>query len=140
MPLAGRHGTVKYTSSTAGSPALVGDLRSWELDIQADMFEVSTFGSSGWKRFMPNMSGAQGTIEGYWSVTTSTSMKAIQTKVLGLSTAPGTLALLVDATGQNGYVGDGWITNIRVGAAVDAIVPFSAGITMHGPVSFSTTL
>lgn len=140
MPLAGRLGTVKYTSSTGGSPALVADLRSWELDISYDMFEISTFGSSGWKEHMPNMAGAQGTIEGYWNIITSTSERAIQNKVLGLSTSPGTFAFIVDAANGNGYTGDAWITNIRVGAAVDAIVPFSAGVTVHGAVAFSTTI
>lgn len=140
MPLAGRHGTVKFTSSTSGSPALVADLRSWDLDISADMFEISTFGSSGWKEHMPNMSGAQGTIEGYWNIQTSTSMRALQNKVLNLSTSPGTFAFLVDAANGNGYVGDAWITSLRVGAAVDGIVPFSAGVTVHGAPSYSTTL
>lgn len=139
MPLAGRKGSVKYSSSTAGSPGLVGDLRSWELDINSDMFEVSTFGSSGWKRFMPNLNGASGTIEGYWNVVSSTSERAIQNKVLNLSTSPGEIKLFVNALGLDAYVGDAWITNLRVGASVDAIVPFQAGITFNGPVAFSTT-
>ena len=98
MALAGRSGTVKYTSSTAGSPALVGDLREWSLNVDFDMFEVSTFGSSGWKEFMPNLAGAQGSISGYWAIQTSTSERALQTKVLGLSTSPGNISLIVDAT------------------------------------------
>ena len=140
MALAGRSGTVKYTSSTAGSPALVGDLREWSLNVDFDMFEVSTFGSSGWKEFMPNLAGAQGSISGYWAIQTSTSERALQTKVLGLSTSPGNISLIVDATNGNGYNADCWITNLQLGASVDAIVPFTAGVTVHGAPSYSTIL
>lgn len=140
MPLAGRGGSVKFTTSTGGTPALVADLREWNLDVSADMFEVSTFGSSGWKRFQPNLTGAQGSISGYWNIVSSTSMKAIQNEILSLQTSPSQISLLVDATNQNGYTGDVWVTSINPSAAVDAIVPFSANITFHGPVAYSTAL
>ena len=140
MALAGRGGTVKYTSSTSGTPAVAGDLREWTLNVDFDMFEISTFGSSGWKEYQPNLAGAQGNISGYWNITGSTQLRALQTKVLGLSNAPGTISFLVDATEGNGYTGDCWVTNLQLGAAVDNIVPFSAGVTMHGAVSYSTTL
>jgi hypothetical protein len=140
MALAGRGGTVKYTSSTSGSPALVADLREWNLNVDFDMFEISTFGSSGWKEYQPNLAGAQGSISGYWAIQTSTSERALQNKVLSLSTAPGTISLLVDAAAGNGYTGDCWVTNLQLSAAVDGIVPFTAGVTMHGAVSYSTTL
>jgi hypothetical protein len=140
MPLAGRGGSVKFSSSTGGTPTAVADLREWSLNVEADMFEVSTFGSSGWKRFQPNLTGAQGTISGYWNVQSSTSMKAIQTEILTLQTTPSEIRLLVDNTNQNGYTGDVWVTGISPGAAVDAIVPFTANITIHGPVTYSTAL
>lgn len=140
MPLAGRGGSVKFSSSTGGTPALVADLREWSLNVEADMFEVSTFGSSGWKQFQPNLNGAQGTISGYWNVQSSTTMKAIQSHILSQSTDPAHIALLVDNTNGNGYEGDVWVTSINPSAAVDAIVPFTANITMEGSVAYSTTL
>lgn len=140
MPLAGRGGSVKFSSSTGGTPALVADLREWSLNVEADMFEVSTFGSSGWKEFQPNLNGASGTIAGYWNVQSSTTMKAIQTEILTQQTSPSQISLLVDATNANGYTGDVWVTSINPSAAVDAIVPFSANITFHGAVAYSTTL
>jgi hypothetical protein len=140
MPLGGRGGSVKFSSSTGGTPALQGDLREWSLNVSADMFEVSTFGSSGWKRFQPNLNGAEGSISGYWNVQSSTVQKAIQTHLLSQSTDPAEIRLLVSNTLANGYTGDVWVTNLQLGASVDAIVPFTANITMHGPVSYSTTL
>ena len=140
MALAGKGGSVKFSSSTGGTPALVGDLREWTLNVEADMFEISTFGSSGWKQFQPNLNGAQGSISGYWNVENSTSMKAVQTHILSQSTDPATLDLLVNNTDGNGYTGSAWITGINPQAAVDGIVSFSANITYDGAVAYSTTL
>lgn len=140
MPLAGRGGSVKFSSSTGGSPALVGDLREWSLNVEADMFEVSTFGSSGWKQFQPNLNGAQGTIAGYFNVEGSTSMAAIQNHLLSQSTDPAHIDLLVDNSESNGFSMDVWVTSLSPGASVDAIVPFSANITAEGAVSYSTDL
>ena len=140
MPLGGRGGSVKFSSSTGGTPAIQGDLREWTLNVSADMFEVSTFGSSGWKRFQPNLNGAEGSISGYWNVTGSTVQKAIQTHLLAQSTDPAEIRLLVSNSGAEGYTGDVWVTSLTLGASVDAIVPFTANITMQGPVSYSTAL
>lgn len=140
MALAGKGGSVKFSSSTGGTPALVGDLREWSLNVEADMFEISTFGSSGWKQFQPNLNGASGSVTGYWNVEASTTMKAMQDHLLSQSTDPATLDLLVDNTNANGYTGSAWVTGISPGAAVDGIVPFSASITYDGAVSYSTTL
>lgn len=140
MPLAGRGGSVKFSSSTGGTPALVGDLREWSLNVEADMFEVSTFGSSGWKEFQPNLNGASGSVSGYWNVEASTTMAAMQAHLLNQSVAPAQLDVLVDNTGANGYTMSVWITSLQPGASVDAIVPFTANFTAHGAVAYSTTL
>ncbi len=140
MAIAGRGGSVKFSSSTGGTPALVGDLASWSLNVSQDAFEATVFGSSGWRQFQPNLTGAQGNVAGFWNVQSSTAMKALQTKILGLSTAPAKISLLVDNTEQNGYTAEVWISEIQLGASVDALVPFSANITAHGAVSYSTTL
>ena len=140
MALAGKGGSVKFSSSTGGTPALVGDLREWNLNVEADMFEISTFGSSGWKNFQPNLNGASGTVTGYWNVENSTTMKAMQSHILDQSTDPATLDLLVNNTEANGYTGSAWITGIQPQAAVDGIVAFNANITFDGAVAYSTTL
>lgn len=140
MALAGRGGSVKFSSSTGGTPALVGDLREWSLNVEADMFEISTFGSSGWKNFQPNLNGASGQVSGYWNVMSSTTMRAMQTHLLSQSTDPAKIQLKVGGSTSWGYTGSVWVTSISPGAAVDSIVPFTANITMHGAVTYSTTL
>jgi hypothetical protein len=67
-------------------------------------------------------------------------MKAMQSHLLSQSTDAAEIRLLVDNTNANGYTGDCWVTSINPGAAVDAIVPFSANITFQGAVSYSTAL
>ena len=104
------------------------------------MFEVSTFGSSGWRQFQPNLNGASGTVSGYWNVEGSTTMKAMQDHLLSQSTDPATMDLLVSDSELNGYTGSVWINNIQPGAAVDAIVPFTANFQYDGAVTYSTTL
>lgn len=140
MALAGKGGSVKFSSSTGGTPALVADLRSWTLNVSADQFEISSFGSSGWREFQPNLTGAQGNVAGYWNVESSTTMKAIQAHILSQSTDPATLDLLVSNTDGNGYTGSAHVTGISPGAAVDNVVEFSADFTYTGAVSYSTTL
>src|SRR5690606_1660457 len=103
MPLAGRGGSVKFSSSTGGTPALVGDLREWSLNVEADMFEISTFGSSGWKEFMPNLNGASGSVSGYWNIDSSTAMKAMQAHLLNQSLTPAHIDVLVDDAAGHGY-------------------------------------
>lgn len=140
MPIGGRGGSVKFSSSTGGTPALVGDLREWSLNVEADMFEISSFGSSGWKEFMPNLNGASGSLSGYWNIENSTTMAAMQSHLLNQSQSPAHLDLLVDNTNGHGYSMDAWITSISPGASVDAIVPFTANFTASASVSYSTAL
>lgn len=138
--LAGRGGAVKFSSSTSGTPALVGALREWTLTVEADMFETSTFGSSGWKTFQPNLNGGSGTLSGYWNIQGSTAEKAMQAHLLNQSASPAKISLLVNSANGDGYSGKVWISQISPGASVDAIVPFTAQYTFEGPVGYSTTL
>jgi predicted secreted protein len=140
MALAGKGGSVKFSSSTGGAPALVADLREWNLNVSADMFDIATFGSSGWREFQPNLNGAQGSVSGYWNVENSTTMKGIQTHILNQDTSPAKLNLLVDNSGGNGYTGSAFVTGISPSAAVDGIVEFNADFTYTGAVAYSTTL
>ena len=143
MALAGKSGSVKFSSSTGGTPAVVGDLRSWTVNVSADMFDIATFGSSGWREYQPNLNGAAGNVAGYWNVGGSTwgstTMRAMQDHILGQSTDPATLELHVDGD-LNGYKGSAYVTGISPSAAVDGIVEFNADFTFTGAVSYSTAL
>lgn len=137
MALAGKGG--KFQFDVSATPTEVADLREWSLNIDRDLFEISTFGSSGWRDFQQNLNGATGSISGYWNVENSSSMKTIQENLLNQSAAA-TAEFWVDATESNGYTAEVFVTSLSPSAAVDGIVTFAADMTVTGAVSYSTTL
>lgn len=137
MAFAGKGG--KFQFDVAGTPTEVADLREWSLNIDRDLFEISTFGSSGWREFQQNLNGAQGSIAGYWNVQSSSSMKTIQDNILNQSAAA-TAEFWIDSTDTNGYTAEVFVTSLSPAAAVDGIVAFSADLTVTGAVSYSTIL
>ena len=137
MALAGKGGRFQF--DVAGTPTNVADLREWSLNIDRDLFEISTFGSSGWREFQQNLNGAQGSVSGYWNVESSSAMEAIQGNILDQEAAA-TVEFWVDATENNGYTAEAFVTSLSPSAAVDGIVTFSADLTVTGAVSYSTTL
>ena len=130
MALSGRGGAVKLSTT------LVADLREWNLAVDADLLEISSFGSSGWRVYQKMMTGAAGSASGYWNVESSTTMSDIQDQVLNLSTAA-VLKLLVDSTGW-GYSGSAFVSSLSPSAAVDGVVEFNFDFTYTGPVAYST--
>lgn len=108
----------------------VGGGRSWELDIQADMFDVSEFGSSGWKRFMPNMTGATATIERFWSDSTIFDMANLSHRFI--------VEFIVNNAAGDKYEAFAYVTNNRPSAAVDQIVGEQITLSIDGQVHFST--
>lgn len=136
MALAGKNG--KFAFDEGGSAKNVADLREWSLNIDRDLFEISTFGSSGWRDFQQNLNGAQGSVSGYWNVEGSTTMAALQDNILSQSAAA-TAEFHVDGD-QNGYSAEVFVTAISPSAAVDGIVEFNADMTITGAVTYSTTL
>ena len=137
MALAGKGG--KFQFDVSGTPTDVADLREWSLNIDRDLFEISTFGSSGWREFQQNLNGASGSISGYWNVEASSAMKTIQDQILNQSAAA-TAEFWVEAAGNNGYTAEVFVTSLSPSAAVDGIVTFAADLTVTGAVAYSTTL
>ena len=137
MALAGKGG--KFQFDVAGTPTNVADLREWSLNIDRDLFEISTFGSSGWREFQQNLNGAQASVSGYWNVESSSAMEAIQGNIIDQEAAA-TAQFYVDGSDSNGYTAEVFVTSLSPAAAVDGIVAFSADMTITGAVSYSTTL
>lgn len=104
--------------------------RSWELDMQADMFDVTEFGSSGWKRFMSNMSGATATIERFWNDPSFLDFTVASHRFV--------VELIINNSQGDKYTGYAYVTSDRPSAAVDQIVGEQINLTMDGPVYYST--
>lgn len=108
----------------------VANGREWQLNVEADMFEVSVFGSSGWKEFMPNLNGATVSINRYWTDTTFFDHLTLSNKFL--------VSLVVNSAAGWRYEGFAYATADQVQTAVDNIVSEGLQLTIDGQLYFST--
>src|SRR5690606_18648800 len=125
--------TDNFTADIEYLPATsVAGGREWQLNIEADMFEISTFGSSGWKEFMPNLNGATVTIGRYWS--DSAFLDALT------NDARFVVELVPNAASSttSRYEGFVRVAGDQVGAAVDAIVGEQINLVVDGQLFFTT--
>lgn len=135
-------GIVTFASTTAGpvtgdveyvTSAVVADGREWSLNVDRDLFEVSTFESSGWRDFQQNMNGAQVSIARYHQSTESDLFDRLNVDQDVL------VELLPSATAGDRYEGWAFITSDQIQAAVDGIVGESADLTIDGPLYYTTS-
>lgn len=103
--------------------------REWQLQVENDMFEVSEFGSSGWKQYQPNLAGATVSIGRYWNDSTFIDYMAVDAKFI--------VELHVDQNG-NRYEGFARVGGDQVNTAVDAIVGESLNLAIDGQLFYST--
>ncbi len=107
--------------------------REWGLTVEADMFEVSTFGSSGWKQFQPNLAGASVSIGRYWADSTFFDYMAVDALfVVELTPDSG------DGSTSARYEGFARIGSDQTNAAVDAIVGETINMVVDGQLYFTT--
>jgi hypothetical protein len=104
--------------------------REWTLNVETDMFEVSEFGSAGWKQFQPNLNGAQASINKYWTDPTFYDLFNTESKFV--------VELVTDATNGWRYEGFVRITSDQVQTPTDGLVGESINLVFDGPVYFST--
>jgi len=104
--------------------------REWSLNVEADMFEVSEFGSSGWKQWQPNLVGAQVTIAKYWTDETFFDLFNTESKFI--------VALDIDKNQSWRYEGYVRISADQVGTPTDGLVGESLNMVFDGPVFYST--
>jgi hypothetical protein len=104
--------------------------REWQLNVEADMFEVTEFGSSGWKNFLPNLKGATVTINRYWNDPTFLDHLTLSNRFL--------MELIVNAAAGWRYEGFVRVASDQIQTAVDAIISESITLNVDGQVYFST--
>jgi len=119
---------VEYLTATS-----VAGGREWGLTIDADMFEVSTFGSSGWKQFQPNLNGANVTISRYWSDTNFTDYLTLESLFV-VELTPNTASGSTSAR----YEGFARVASANPTASVDAIVGESINLVVDGTLYYTT--
>lgn len=104
--------------------------REWSLNVEADMFEVSEFGSSGWKQYQPNLNGASVQLTKYWTDESFFDLFNTESKFI--------VECVVDNAQGWKYEGFVRIASDQVGTPVDGLVGESINCTFDGPVVFST--
>ena len=103
--------------------------REWQINIEADMFEVSEFGSGGWKQFQPNLNGASLTIGKYWTDATFFDLLNTDSKFV--------VECVVDGS-EHRYEGFVRISGDQITTPTDGLVGESISATFDGPVYYST--
>jgi hypothetical protein len=113
------------TSQVAGG-------REWALNIEADMFEVSTFGSSGWKEFQPNLNGATISIGKYWTDGTFMDYMTADNPRFVVEMVP----LNASSTSAR-YEGFARVASDQPAASVDAIVGETINLVVDGQLFYT---
>lgn len=118
---------IEYLSATA-----VAGGREWALNIEADMFEVSTFGSAGWKEYQPNLNGATLSIGRYWTDPTFIDYMGADARFV--------VELLPLNAGSSSarYEGFARVVSDNPQASVDAIVSETINLVIDGQLHYST--
>lgn len=129
--LSGDPTTGTYTSDveylTASS---VAGGREWSLGVEQDMFEVSTFGSSGWKQFQPNLVGASLSIGRYWNDSDFLDYLTLDSRFL--------VELQISSTGGWRYEGFARVRADAITTSVDAIVGETVNLDIDGQLYYTT--
>lgn len=105
--------------------------REWTLNVEADMFEVSTFGSSGWKQYQPNLNGAQVTIGKYWVDSTFFDYMEVDGKFV--------VELYPNYSAGDRYEGFARVVSDQPSASVDSIVEETINLEVDGQLYYSTS-
>lgn len=124
-------GDVEYLTASS-----VAEGREWSLQVDRDMFEVSTFDSGGWREFQQNVNGAQASVARYWSTGGGGGgdfFDRINTDTDCV------LELYPSSTAGDRYEAYAFITSDAIGAAVDGIVGESIDFTIDGAVYWTTS-
>jgi predicted secreted protein len=110
--------------------AKVAGGRQWTLNVDQDMFDITEFGSSGWKQYLPNMAGGQGSISRFWNDPTFFDYINTDQKFL--------IDLVVNSGEENRYQAFAYVTSDQIATAVDSLVNESVNYTAHGRIYYTT--
>lgn len=108
----------------------IGGGREWQLNVEQEAFEVTEFGSSGWKQYQPNLNGATVQLSRYWQ--DSEFFDRLNTESLFL------LELGVNSVNGWRYEGYGYVTSDQINTSVDSLVNETVSVNVSGQLYYST--
>lgn len=125
-PFAGTQGSVVYAVGTA---TMVGEIREWSLSVEANVTDVSAFGSS-WRKFVSGVKAGQGAFSGQFD-----DGDAPQEALLGALMRGEYVALrLFVAPTLYFNVGSALITDIEPGTDIEGAADVSYAWVANGAV------
>ena len=127
--IAGYGGDVKIGPT---SPVSVAEIGEWDLSIDANMIDTTTFGDQ-WKDQLASIRSWSGKASGRWDMTDVTGQQAFQDALLGGTT----IIINLFVNGTNSYVGTAFINNIAVKAQATATVDVDFSFAGTGALTYS---
>lgn len=124
-------GDVEYLTASS-----VAEGREWSLNVDRDMFEISTFDSDGWREFQQNVNGAQASIGRYWSTGGLGGGDFFDRINADLDCV---LEMYPSSTAGDKYEAYAYITTDSIATAVDGIVGESIDFTIDGALHYTTS-
>jgi len=126
--LAGWGGSVKIETNA------VAELDNWSVDIKRKLGDSSAFGDE-WDKRSPLTAGWTAKASGRLDEADTNGQVALQTHILGTSSASLTLDLLVDATHK--YYGEAFLTGMTVNTVRDGFVEVDFSFEGDGALAYS---
>lgn len=124
--------TDDFTADVDYLPATsVAGGREWQLNVEADMFEISTFGSGGWKEFLPNLNGATVSIGRYWADSDFMDYLTNDARFVV------ELVPLAASSTTERYEGFARVASDNISASVDAIVGETINLVIDGQMFYT---
>ena len=116
---------IEYLTASSLSQA-----REWTLTPESDMFDTTVFGSSGWKRFQPNLNGVTATIGRFWDDSTFIDYITTETRFI--------TEFIINSSANWRYEAFCYIANDQINTSVDALVSETINLNIDGQLYFTT--
>jgi predicted secreted protein len=128
--IAGYAGNIKLGSS--GGTNAVAEIKSWEIPLAADMYDVSAMGSQ-WKAYLPGLTGASAKADVFLDPTDTTGQIALQNALLGGTSVTANFYV----TSSHYYSATAFIKQMDIKAPVNNAIEASLDLQLSGAISYT---
>lgn len=104
--------------------------RSWELTAEQELLDTTTFGSSGWKQWLPDMAGGTLTVGRFWADPTFFDHINLSTKFA--------VELYPASTQTWRYEGFARVAQDQIGVSIGQIVSEGVSLVIDGKLHYSS--
>lgn len=128
----GQGGTVSYGSGS------VATIRSWSLDINTNMHDVSAFSTDAvvWREWAAGLQGWSGSIAGSFDPS-STGQNDLITNTITPTTAQ--IILEIDKINGGKFTGSCYLESLGASVDIDGMADMSWSVTGNGALTYTTS-